>query len=64
MPFYNPNPEDPNPVQTYKDACYSIQAQQENKLFTKIAVAVAFITGFGAGITFMILFVGGCHVQP
>ena len=36
----------------------------EHTLFTKIAVAVSFITGFGAGITFMILFVGGCYVQP
>ncbi len=61
MPFYNPNPEDPNPVQTYKDACYSIQVQQENKLFTKIAVAISFMIGFGVGISFILLS-GACHV--
>jgi hypothetical protein len=37
------------------------QALEEHTLFFKIVVAVSFVIGFGAGITFMILFVV-CHV--
>jgi hypothetical protein len=39
------------------------RASEEHTLFYKIAVAVSFVIGFGAGITVTILFLG-CHVQP